>query len=510
MNTTTARVSRLVGLTAAALVIPTALSGCFFAPQQDGSVDFDGVQSATIQLQAEGSFVQPGTLDPAPFGVRGSGFFIDSSGLAVTNNHVVTGAGTLKVWVGGSQETTYGAQVLGASECLDLAVVRVDGSDFPYMSWRAEDIEAGVDVYAAGFPLGDPNFTLTRGIVSKPDVAQDFDWASLDHVIEHDARIRGGNSGGPLVDEDGHVVGVNYAGEDTFDYSFAIHRDQVQGVLDKLIAGEPVLSLGVNAKALPLSDAGESQGIWVESLKAGGPADLAGLEPGDIIASLGGVTVARQATLEEYCEVIRTQGTDAVIDIEVYRPSAQAMFSGQINGEPLEQSGGGGAEPTPTPPTPDPIGSFVSVTDDSGRVGVTIPDTWTQVDGSAVDGNGIQFAAITASPDIAAFTETWTTPGLTLSATEDKSVSIDEYMERYTASIGSQCTGGEPGDYDDGLYVGEYVYFTGCGGGDTDFLALVAFDADDTHQVLLTVQMVSETDKTVVLEQILNSFIAQF
>ncbi|MGX5680222.1 S1C family serine protease [Schumannella luteola] len=505
MNTTSARTRRVLGVTAAALVIPTTLTGCFFGPQGPQSVDFDGVQSATIQLQAEGSFVAPGTLDPTPFGSRGSGFFISSDGLAVTNNHVVTGAGTLKVWVGGSQDTTYGAQVLGASECLDLAVVRVDGDSFPFMSWREEPIEAALDVYAAGFPLGDPNFTLTRGIVSKADVAQDFNWASLDHVIEHDARIRGGNSGGPLVDEKGKVVGVNYAGNDTFDYSFAIHRDQVKGVLDKLIAGEPVLTIGVNAEALPPTEDGNSNGVWISSVQAGGPADLAGVEPGDIIASLGGVVVARQGTLEEYCEVIRTQGVDGVIDIEVYRPSENAMYSGQINGAPLEKEGG--SEPTPTPP---PVGSFVNVSDDSGRVGVTVPDTWAQVVGVPVEGNGIQFANVTASPDIAAFNSSWSTPGVSVSATQDMSVSIDTYLDSYASSIGDQCASGEPGEYDDGLYAGRYIYFAGCGGGDTDFLALVAVDADGTHQMLLTVQMVTETDKTVVLEQILNSFVAQF
>jgi len=76
-------------------------------------------------------------------------------------------------------------------------------------------------------------------------VPQEDSWASLDHVIEHDARIRGGNSGGPLVDSTGRVVGVNYAGQDELDYNFAIHRDQVLPYLEQLTKGErPVESIG--------------------------------------------------------------------------------------------------------------------------------------------------------------------------------------------------------------------------------------------------------------------------
>ena len=316
------------------------LAGCVNGPAKDGAVDFEGVQSATVQIQAEGTFVDPGSLDPSTFGGRGSGFFIDPSGIVVTNNHVVTGAGTLKVWVGGDQTVTYGAQVLGASECLDIAVIKVDGANFPYMGWYEGDIETALDVYSAGFPLGDPNFTLTKGIVSKADVPQEDPWASLDHVVEHDARIRGGNSGGPLVADNGRVVGVNYAGNDTFDYNFAIHRDQVLPVIDKLIAGESVLSLGINAQALAVSDSGTANGVWVSSIKAGGPAALAGIKPGDVIIDLGGVTMARRGTLQEYCEVIATQGSEAAISVSVYRPSENAVYEGEINGAKIEKVGG--------------------------------------------------------------------------------------------------------------------------------------------------------------------------
>jgi len=85
----------------------------------------------------------------------------------VTNNHVVTGAAILKVWVGGDQSQSYNAKVLGVSECSDLAVIDIDGEGFPYLQWHEGAIKVGLEVYAAGFPLGEPEFTLTKGIVSK-------------------------------------------------------------------------------------------------------------------------------------------------------------------------------------------------------------------------------------------------------------------------------------------------------------------------------------------------------
>lgn len=497
---------RTLGVLAAGAVAAASLTSCAGDPNS-GAVDFEGVQSATIQIQAEGTFVEPLTLDPSAFGGRGSGFFINADGIAVTNNHVVTGAGTLKVWVGGEQGTTYGASVLGASECLDLAVIKVDGEAFPFMAWFEGDIKPALDVYSAGFPLGDPNFTLTKGIVSKADVAQEDSWASLDHVIEHDARIRGGNSGGPLVADNGRVVGVNYAGNDELDYNFAIHRDQVTPVLQDLIDGKAVQSLGVNAQALYPLDDGTAQGIWVKSVKAGGPADKTGIEPGDVLVDMGGVALARSGTLEEYCEVIRTQGNDATIDVTVYRPSDNTYYEGQFNGDELVATGGGNSGQDPAP---EPVGSFVTVTDDSGSVTVNVPDTWSDVDGSpAADANGVEFAALTASPSIEGFNSTWTTPGVRLLASAAAvGDDIATRLADFTSGLETECTPDNSGDYDDSFYIGQFAYFTNCGGTTTDIVVLVTKDIDNTHLMIVTAQLVSETDKTTVLEEILNTFFA--
>ncbi len=492
-----------------AIVMTTALglSGCIGIglPSGPPAVDFKGVRSATIQIQAQGTFVPQGSTQASESAGRGSGFIIDPSGLAVTNNHVVVGAGTLKVWLGGDSSKQYNAKVLGASECLDLAVIQLDKGTYPYFAWHQGDIETALDVYSAGFPLGDPNFTMTRGIVSKNDVPQDDSWASLDHVIEHDARIRGGNSGGPLVDPNGRVVGVNYAGNDDLDYNYAIHRDQVLPVLADLIKGKPVLSMGINAQALPPADDGTPNGIWIESVAAGGPADISGIEPGDVLIDLAGVSMAPDGSLADYCQVLKTQGVDATIDYRIYRPSNDSVYEGQFNGKEIKlvssgNSGGGGN-----------VDSFVSITDDSGSVGVTVPSTWSQLDGSSFTDSGLTFYSVTASPDLQAFGQGWSVPGVQVAAsTEAVNSDPNVVIANYKSGAGADCTVGNEGPYDDGYYVGQFVYFTACGGTSTDFAVLASTDVAKTHFMILSVQMVSAQDKDAVLTQILNSFQATF
>ncbi|MGE5377249.1 MAG: S1C family serine protease, partial [Bacteroidota bacterium] len=178
---------------------------------QGGSINsVDQVKDATIQIEAQGTFEDPQFGLQLNSAGRGSGFIIDPSGLAVTNNHVVAGAALVKVWLGG-ETNPRNAKVLGLSECSDLAVIQIeDGGNYPSLSWYQGDVKPGLEVYAAGFPLGEPEYNLTKGIISKANANGDTDWASVKHVLGHDATINPGNSGGPLVTTDGQVVGVNY------------------------------------------------------------------------------------------------------------------------------------------------------------------------------------------------------------------------------------------------------------------------------------------------------------
>jgi serine protease Do len=248
------------------------------APETNAVTTLQDVRRATIQIEAQGSFIDPEVGALVNVAGRGSGFIIDPSVIAVTNNHVVTGAAVLRVFVAG-EDRARNARVLGASECADLAVITIEGDDFPYLEWHEGPIGVGLDDYAAGFPLGDPENTLTRGVVSKERALAVTEYFGVDGTIEHDARINPGNSGGPLVSSDGRIVAVNFATSPRFNQHFAIGRDHAIPLIEQMEAGHDVYSIGINGAAV--TDGQSISGVWVSSVKSGSPADRAGVQPDD-------------------------------------------------------------------------------------------------------------------------------------------------------------------------------------------------------------------------------------
>ena len=302
-------------------------------PASGAVSDLQGVRGAVIQIEAQGSFVDPewGEVNGAG---TGSGFIIDPSGIAVTNNHVVTGAALLKVWIGGDSSKSYNARVLGVSECSDLAVIDIDGDGFPYLDWYDGAVQVGLEVYTAGFPLGEPEYTLTKGIVSKENANGETNWASLNSVIMHDATINPGNSGGPLIDNNGKVVAINYATFKAADQYFAIGRDVAVPVINTLRGGQDVDAIGINGTAVVTDDESLS-GIWISSVASGSPAEKAGLTGGDILTSLEGFQIAADGTMSDYCDIIRTHSSRDTMAIEVLRFATSEYLQGQLNGTTL-------------------------------------------------------------------------------------------------------------------------------------------------------------------------------
>ena len=477
-----------------------------------GVSTLEAAKSAIIQIEAEGTFVDPevGTLYNAAG--RGSGFIIDPSGIAVTNNHVVTGAALLKVWVGGETQPR-NARILGVSECADLAVIDIEGDGFPYLDWYSGPVDVGLDVYAAGFPLGDPEYTLTRGIVSKARTSGETSWASVDDVIEHDATINPGNSGGPLLTADGKIVAINYAGSDSTNQYFAIAQAQALPVVEQLRQGSDFLSIGVNGTAV--NDGESLSGIWVSSVKSGSPADKAGVESGDIITGLENLVLATDGTMSDYCDILRTHNAGDTLAIEVLRFNTEEVLEGQLNGDPLVQSfsfaqtlqdeaSNNDSASTGTSDTTYP--DYVAVTDNSGAMTLEVPTAWSDVDGSAwnLDGTDIGLS-VTAAPNINDFLNSWTTPGVFFAATDQFDLSVDELLDNFEFS--SDCTSaGARTDYSDSVYTGKYDVWLSCGGTDTLLVVMVAEPADQSYSALIMVQVVSDADLDA-LDHILNSFI---
>jgi serine protease Do len=479
--------------------------------EESGAVSsLDDVRNAVIQIEAQGTFINPDFTISYNVVGTGSGFIIDPSGIAVTNNHVVTGAGLLRVWVGGDRSRTYNARVLGVSECSDLAVIAIDGEDFAYLEWYEDPINVGLEVYAAGFPLGEPQFTLTKGIVSKERAGGETSWASVSHVIEHDATINPGNSGGPLVTSSGKVVGVNYRGRQTNQY-FAIGRDIGVRVVEELRNGKDIDSFGINGEAFT---AEELSGIWVYSVKSGSPADMAGIKGGDIITTLEDLVIGSDGTMVDYCDILRSHSPTDILNVEVLRYFSEEILKGQINGRPLEtvfSFGQGLTTDLDDEGELTEYSGFVTITDDYGAIQMSVPTEWGEVDGSYwTDGVDVIGSAISASADLDGFLYTWNESGVFFGASDElaKFGGFVQLLDITRDDFSADCKLEDRYDYEDPAYRGKYDLYSNCGNQGTAFIVLTAVPKDNPQAYLILVQIQITKDADFdALEMILDTFV---
>ncbi|HEX6119873.1 MAG TPA: DegQ family serine endoprotease [Dongiaceae bacterium] len=228
----------------------------------------------------------------------GSGVIVKPDGLVVTNNHVINGADEIRVVLNDGRE--FPGKVVSQDEQLDLALVRIDtkGTKLPTLEFRdSDDLEVGDLVLAVGDPFG-VGQTVTSGIVSglarTRTGINDFGF-----FIQTDAAINPGNSGGALVTTDGRLVGINTAiysqSGGSVGIGFAIPSNIVRAVVDAEANGGKLVRpwIGVTGETLT-ADIAESLGlakpggVVVKELFPGGPADKAGMKPGDVLTAING------------------------------------------------------------------------------------------------------------------------------------------------------------------------------------------------------------------------------
>ena len=470
----------------------TEPSGGSVAPSSSGDIStFADVQPAVLQLQGAGSFREPGS-DSEAVGWRGTGFFISPDGLAVTNNHVVSGAATLEVFAGGDTTQSWNARVVGASECNDLALIQVDVDEpVPYLEWSSEDIVPGLEIYLAGFPLGDPEYTLVKGIISKAKARGDSNWASIDETVQYDAQSQPGNSGGPVVDTSGDVVAVHYSSDQQTNTSqfFGINSHLAEQVVEELKNGD-FESIGLNGKAFVDEEAGLA-GVWVSAVTAGGVASTTGLLPGDIILSLNKLPVGQDGTLKSYCDVLRTSG-DNPIQIEILRFDTGEILTGELNGEKtLEVSQLLVSEDVPEDLPVSAAYTYEEIIDDTAQILIEVPVEWTQRETQGQTLADGDHAAVVAAPDLDAFYNTDTASGILVAGFlgSDWSTVLDAYEGQLN------CTeSGELQDIDNGYLAGAGLVYSGCGdaGGSTGLVVLGT--PDGGAAILLIAQLNTEAD----------------
>ena len=294
-----------IGVGAGAAIYAGSTGGSSKAPTTVvASVPAQSAAATTTSLTQLYKNVAPGVVDivvntsSGGFGdqgaqAEGSGFVVDSSGDIVTNQHVVAGQNGIKVTF--QDGKTAKATVVGTDPSTDIAVIKVnvDASELhPLTFGSSAAVEVGQSVAAIGSPFGLPE-TLTSGIISALNrtisAPNNF---SISGAIQTDAPINHGNSGGPLLNSSGQVIGVNAqiesdsGGNDGV--GFAIPSDAVKSVSDTIITGGKVQHayLGVTIGTA------SSGGAQVSTVKADTPAAEAGLKAGDIITALDGTTIA--------------------------------------------------------------------------------------------------------------------------------------------------------------------------------------------------------------------------
>jgi serine protease Do len=293
-----------------------------------------------------------GDDEPQQRGV-GSGFILSADGFVMTNAHVVDGADELMVTLTDKRE--FKARVIGADKRTDVAVVKIDATGL--LAVKLGDVgklKVGEWVMAIGSPFGLEN-SVTAGIVS----AKARDTGDYLPFIQTDVAINPGNSGGPLINLRGEVVGINsqiYSRSGGFmGISFAIPMDEAMRVSDQLRTNGRVIRGRIGVQIAPVTKEvaesiglGKPAGALVQSVEAGGPADKAGVEAGDIIVKVDGKPVEKSGDLPR---IIGNSKPGSKTALQVFRRGGLRELSvtvGEFEAErPTRRAQ---AEPGATPP----------------------------------------------------------------------------------------------------------------------------------------------------------------
>lgn len=290
-----------------------------------GVVERTGPAVVSISIGAPG----PGE-EFEPLGA-GSGFVIAPDGYILTNSHVVAGAPRVDVTFTGGERRAAG--LIGLDESTDLAVVRVHGSGLPFASLGdSAGLRVGQLVIAAGNPYGFQS-TVSTGVVSAVGRAlRTRQGRLIENIIQHTAPLNPGNSGGPLLDSRGRVVGINTAIIAMAQgIGFAIPANTARTVVSHLISKGKVTRsyLGLIGRSRPLDRRfvrfyrlAKDRAVEVVSLAADGPAAEAGLLKGDLVVSLGGTAVS---------------SVDEIFHVLAEWPVGQAMAVGFLRGKEMRE-----------------------------------------------------------------------------------------------------------------------------------------------------------------------------
>jgi Do/DeqQ family serine protease len=277
-------------------------------------------------------------MQPRSFKQRalGSGVIVTTDGYLLTNYHVVDGADDIKVDFTDGRTLT--AKVVGTDKPSDLALLKVNGSDFKAVALgNSDNVKVGDVVLAVGNPLG-VGETVTMGIISAKNRSTSVD-GSYEDFLQTDAPINHGNSGGALVNTKGELVGINSqilsSNDGNIGIGFAIPANMAKGVMEQLRTHGKVTraQLGVTVQTVN-SDMAQSlglknpNGVIVSSVKAGSAGERAGLKQGDVITSFNGQPVKDMNTLRNR---VAASGPGSTADVTIVRDGSERHLSVKLD-----------------------------------------------------------------------------------------------------------------------------------------------------------------------------------
>ena len=366
-------------------------------------VNIDATSKTTERRRGEE--VDPGREFEGPRQGSGSGFLIDREGFILTNHHVVDGAERITVTMADGR--AFRGEVVGADPAIDVALLRIraEGRLPEAPLGNSDDLRVGEWVCAIGNPLGYVH-SVTVGVVSF--IGRKLFDKSLDDYIQTDAAINFGNSGGPLINAAGEVVGINSAiSSRASNIGFAVPINQAVAILPQLKERGRVargfIGVGLTdvtpalqrALSLPVG-----KGAMIQDISAGSPAERAGLHAYDIIVEVEGREVINN---EEVIRDISARQPGSVARLEIVRDGRRQSTQVKLAERPQRDRSpdaledlGPRARPRPRVPEPTEVPLGLSVRDlDRGVVGrLEIPDTISGAMISRVDPTGAGFQAL--------------------------------------------------------------------------------------------------------------------
>jgi putative serine protease PepD len=312
----------------------------------DAAALYRSASPGVVDITATGT----GSAAPGPFGqgsapstATGSGFVVDRSGHIVTAAHVIDGATSIKVRF--SDGTTRTATLVGQDNATDVAVLKVDPSGLslhPLTLGSSAALHVGDAVVAIGSPFGYQE-SLSTGVVSGLDrTIQAPNGFTVAHAVQTDAALNPGNSGGPILDSAGHVVGIadqvatGGSSDQGSGVGFAIPSDLIAAELSRLEAGKTVSHayLGVAT-----SESTGTTGAMVGSVSAGSPAAQAGLQTGDVVTAADGKSVTGSGDL---VSAITAHAPGDALRLTIRRGSATQTLTVTLGTQPQRQSAAAG------------------------------------------------------------------------------------------------------------------------------------------------------------------------